>query len=149
MDVLIMDMGPNVKGESSIRGYEGKIELLSFSQSVATQHIGDLSAGERTSGRDRGNRQNMTVTKYLDSASPTLHQASIEGKQFPEVKIIIGRKDGGEVSELIRYNMKGVLISSISVGGGDGGKPVETLMLDYNQITWDYTPHRPGADESE
>ena len=84
----------------------------------------------------------MTVTKYLDSATETLNQACVEAKLFPEVKIIIGRDDGGKVSELIRYNMKGVLITSISIGGGGGDKPVETVTLGYTRITWDFTPQR-------
>ena len=31
MDVIILDMGDEIKGESSVRGYENKMELLSFS----------------------------------------------------------------------------------------------------------------------
>ena len=46
MDVIILDMGPDVKGESKLRGYEGKIELVSFSHGVAKQHTGDISGSE-------------------------------------------------------------------------------------------------------
>jgi type VI secretion system secreted protein Hcp len=35
--------------------------------------------------------------------------------------------------------MKNVLISSISVGGGGGDKPVETVTLNYNDLAWKFT----------
>jgi type VI secretion system secreted protein Hcp len=141
MDAIILDMGDGVRGESSLAGYEGKIELLSFSHGVAMQMTGDISNSERTSGRP--SHQDLTVTKYLDAASPVLNQACCEGKEFPQVAVIIGRNDGGRLGELMRYTLRGVLISSISIGGGGGDRPVETLTLNYNKIEWSYTSQRP------
>ena len=141
MDVIIMDMGASPKGESQLTGFTDKIELLSFSHGVAMQITGDISNSERTSGKP--NHQDMTVTKYLDAASPVLNQSCCEGKAFPKVDVIIGRNDGGAVVELMRYTMKNCLISSISIGGGGGDKPVETVTLNYNQITWKFTAQKP------
>lgn len=146
MDVIIMDMGSEVRGESSLKGYEKKIELLSFSHGVAMQITGDLSNNERTSGRP--NHQDMTVTKYLDSASPVLNQACCEGKTFPQVDIVIGRNADGKVIELMKYTMKNVLISSIAVGGGGGDKPVETLTLNYNAIEWRFTSQKDSIGQN-
>jgi type VI secretion system secreted protein Hcp len=148
MDAIILDMGDEVKGESSLGGYEGKIELLSFSHGVAMQMNGDISNSERTSGRP--SHQDFTVVKYLDATSPVLNQACCEGKEFPQVHLIIGRNDGGRVVELMRYTLGRVLISSISVGGGGGDKPVETLTLNYNKIEWNYTSQKPeqGKEQS-
>ena len=87
MDVLIMDMGSDVKGESNLTDFKDKMELLSFSHGVAMQITGDVSNSERTSGKP--NHQDMTVTKYLDAASPVLNQSCCEGKPFPQVDIII------------------------------------------------------------
>lgn len=126
MDVIIMDMGDDIKGESSTPGFQNKIALLSFSH-------GD--AMDRTPGRC----DYMTVSKYLDTVSPVLHRASMEAKVFPRVDIVIGRNDAGRVSVLLRYAMKNVLISSVSVSGGGGDMPVETLTLNYNSISWDYS----------
>lgn len=145
MDVLIMDMGPDVKGESTLEGYKGKFELLSFSHGMEVQPSGDITSGERISGKP--NPMSMTVSKYLDSASHALNQACIEWKLFPEVNIIIGQNDGGRVSEVIRYTLKGVHISSIYMSGDGGDKPVETLMLDYDKITWNFTPRKTYDDD--
>ena len=45
--------------------------------------------------------------------------------------------------------MKNVVISSVSVGGGGGSKPVETLTLNYNQISWRFTPQQTGMDKAQ
>ena len=140
MDVIIMDMGKDVTGESSLTDYVGKMELLSFSHGVAMQITGDISNTERTSGKP--NHQDMTVTKYLDAASPVLAQGCCQGTGYPQVDIIIGRNDSAKVIELMRYTMKNVLVSSISVGGGGGDKPVETVTLNYNDIAWKFTSQK-------
>src|ERR1044071_4989383 len=101
MDVIILDMGADVKGESNMTDYKDKMELLSFSHGVAMQITGDISNSERTSGKP--NHQDMTVTKYLDAASPVLNQSCCEGKAFPTVDIIIGRIDGDRMTDLMPY----------------------------------------------
>lgn len=146
MDVIVMDMGSEVQGESSLTGYEKKIELLSFSHGVAMQITGDISNNERTFRKP--NHQDMTVTKYLDSASPVLNQACCEGKTFPQVEIVIGRNADGKVIELMRYTMKNVLISSMAVGGGGGDKPVETVTLNYNAIEWRFTSQKDSIGQN-
>ena len=125
MDVIIMDMGADIKGESSSPGFEKKIELLSFSH-------GDDRTG-------RHDFKGMTVTKYLDTVTPVLHRAAMEAKVFPQVDIIIGRIDAGRVSVLLRYILKNVLISKVSVERGSGDKPVETVTLNYDSISWDFS----------
>lgn len=131
MDVIIMDMGDDVKGESSAHGFEKKIDLLSFSH--------DYGSDRTSRSRDPRDNKEMTVSKYLDTASPVLHRAAMEAKVFPQVNIIIGRNDAGRVSVLLRYTLKSVVISSVSVAGGGGDKPVETVTLNYNSISWDYS----------
>ena len=147
MNVLIIDMGSDVKGESSLPDYGGKIELLSFSHGVAMQITGDVSSSDRASRKP--NHQDMVVTKYLDATSPVLNQACCEGKLFPQVEIIIGHNDSGRMVESMRYTISNVLISSVSIGGGGGDRPVETLTLNYNKITWRYTSQKSIAGEKE
>lgn len=115
----------DINGESSSPGFEKKIELLSFSHGAATSR--------------RPDNKDMTVTKYLDTVTPVLHRAAIEAKVFPRVDIIIGRNDAGRVSVLLRYILKNVVISSVSVEGGSGDIPVETVTLNYDSISWDYS----------
>jgi type VI secretion system secreted protein Hcp len=144
MDVILMDMGDDARGERSLPGYEKKIELLSLSHGIAMQITGDMGDPERTAGKPI--HQDMTVTKYLDAASPLLNVGCCEGKLFPKVEIILGRTDAGRVVEMMKYTLSNVIISSVSSGGGGGSAPVETLTLNYNKIVWKFTA--PGAGES-
>lgn len=62
MEVLIMDCGDAIKVDCQLAGYQGQIELLSFSHGVAQQITGDQSNTKRTSGKP--NHQDFTVTKW-------------------------------------------------------------------------------------
>jgi len=132
-----------VSGVSRLPGYEGKIELLGFSHAVGMQMTGDVSGAERTSGRP--SHQDLVITKYLDATSPMLNQACCEGKVFPKIEVIIGTNENGKVSEMMRYTIKGVLISTVSAGGDGGSKPLETVTLNYNHINWKFTFEESGT----
>lgn len=147
MDVIIMDI-PDIKGESQLDGFQDKIELLSYSHGVAMQVTGDVSNTERTSGRP--NHQDVTVTKYLDRASPTLNQSCCEGKVLKTITVTVGRNDAGKIIPLIVYALENSILSSVSVGGGNGDKPVETITINYSKITWTYNPQKEeGGKEGE
>ncbi|HEX5604397.1 MAG TPA: type VI secretion system tube protein Hcp [Pyrinomonadaceae bacterium] len=146
MDVLLMKMDPAIPGTSTMKGSETQIELLSFSHGVAMQITGDVSNTERTSGKP--NHQDFTITKYLDQASPKLNEACCKGDNFKSVELVVGRNDKGAVIPLIKYTLKNVVLSSISIGGGGGDKPVETVTMNYNHITWDFhTQKAEGAEQ--
>ena len=146
MDVLLMKLDPVIKGTSTMDSYTEQIELLSFSHGVAMQITGDISNNERTSGKP--NHQDFTITKYLDQSSPLLNEACCKGDNFKSAEIVVGRNDKGKVIQLIKYTLKNVVLSSISIGGGGGDKPVETVTMNYNHITWDFhTQKAEGAEQ--
>ena len=146
MDVLLMKMDPAIPGTSTMKDAEQQIELLSFSHGVAMQITGDVSNTERTSGKP--NHQDFTITKYLDQASPKLNEACCKGDNFTSVEVVVARNDKGAVLPLIKYTLKNVVLSSVSIGGGGGDKPVETVTLNYNHITWDFhTQKAEGAEQ--
>src|SRR5579864_3320674 len=120
-DVIILDCG--IAGESQIDGYAGKIELLSFSHGVAQQITGDQSNQKRTSGKP--NHQDFTVTKYVDLASCNLIDYCNQAKPLASVKVTVGQNESGKVNPILVYTLTNALVSSVSVGGGGGGKPQE------------------------
>jgi type VI secretion system secreted protein Hcp len=136
MDVLILDVGDSIKGECALTDYVGKIELLSYSHGVAQQITGDQSNTKRTSGKP--NHQDFTVTKYQDLASCNLINNCNTATPIPTVKITVGQNDNGKVTPTWVYTLTNALVSSISVGGGGGGKPQETVTFNYTAISWVY-----------
>ena len=147
MDVIIMDCGStDIKGECQLDGYADKVELLSFSHGIAQQITGDQSNTKRTSGKP--NHQDFTVTKYQDLASCQLINFCNWAKPIPELKIILGQNDNGKVTKTFEYTLKNALVSSLSTGGGGGGKPQETVTFNYTAITWDYAVQKSDVTDS-
>lgn len=144
-DVIMLSI-TDVPGTSQITGYEAQIEVLSYSHGVSQQVTGDVTNTERTSGRPM--HQDFHLTKYLDKATPLLNQKCCEATNLGQVIVTIGRNDAGSVIPLIIYTMEDCIISSVSVGGGGGDKPVESLSLNYASIKWDYTAQAEESGES-
>jgi type VI secretion system secreted protein Hcp len=42
----------------------------------------------------------------------------------------------------IVYTLSNVVISHLSVSGGSGGKPVETMSLNFTKIKWEITAQK-------
>jgi type VI secretion system secreted protein Hcp len=146
MDVIIVDPGTAIKGESTLTGYVDKIEALSFSHGVAQQITGDQSNQKRTSGKP--NHQDFTFTKYFDLASCDLIDYCDQAKPIATVKVIIGQNENGAVNAYLTYELTNCLVSSVSIGGGGGGKPQETVTFNYTAISWTYKPQKATADTS-
>jgi len=135
MDTLILDI-PKINGESLLDGYKDKIEILSFSHGIAMQITGDVSNTERTSGKP--NHQDFTFTKYMDASTPHLNDACNKATGLGTVKFYILRNDGTDMLILMEYEMSNSIISSVSIGGGGGDKPVETLTINYSALKQTY-----------
>ena len=113
MDAIILDFGSDIKGDSLLVGYENKIEIMSYSHNVAMQVTNDVSNSERTSGKPHVGE--FTLTKFIDTSTPTLNEYCCAGKPIAEATITIG---------------------------GAGGKPVETLSLNFTKIKWELTAQK-------
>ena len=136
MDVMIIDFGTTIPGESTLTDFAQKVEVLSYSHGVAQQITGDQSNQKRTSGKP--NHQDFTITKYLDLASAPLIAACNAATILPTVTFTVGQNENGKVNQYWIVVLTNVLISSLSQGGGGGGKPQETVTLNYSAISWAY-----------
>ncbi len=143
MDAILLDLGDTIKGDSQLEGFKDKIEVMSYSHAVAMQVTNDVSNKERTSGRPHIGE--FTLTKFLDGATPTLNEYCCGGKNIPTATITVGRNSGvddGKIMALIVYTLSNVVISNISISGGTGGKPVETISLNFTKIKWELTSQK-------
>ncbi|ECO0045354.1 type VI secretion system tube protein Hcp, partial [Salmonella enterica subsp. enterica serovar Infantis] len=55
----------------------------------------------------------------------------------------------GKMRSLIVYTLTNVLISQLSVSGGAGGKPVETMSLNFTKIKWQITAEKSDGAQQE
>lgn len=134
MDAIFLKIDP-IKGDSNVDGYTDQIEIMSFSHNVAMQVTNDVSNTNRTSGRAHVGE--MSLTKFVDLSTPELNLYCCSGKMITQAVLTLCRNDGDSVLPFIVYTLDNVLISHISVSGGSGGKPVETLSLNFSKIKWE------------
>ena len=143
MDAIILDLGGDIKGDSLLEGYKDKIEVMSYSHNVAMQVTNDVSNSERTSGKPHVGE--FTLTKFIDTSTPTLNEYCCAGKPIAEATITIGRnaaEGNGQILPFIVYTLDNVILSNLSVSGGTGGKPVETMSLNFTKIKWELTTQK-------
>jgi type VI secretion system secreted protein Hcp len=92
----------------------------------------------------------FTATKYMDKTSPLLNNACCNGTNLGTVTVTIGRNDRGTIIPIITYKLENSVISSVSVGGGAGDKPVETMTINYSKITWTFiAPKVDGEQQAD
>ena len=136
MDILLLSLGANIKGEVTLKGYAGQTEILSFSHAISQLIVHGLNGRTGTTGRPQ--HGDFTVTKYLDLSSTGILDTCDRGAVIQEVIVTLGHIESGLVSPYWVVTMNNVIITSVSMGGAGGGRPTETVTLNYTAITWLY-----------
>jgi type VI secretion system secreted protein Hcp len=110
----------DIKGESMDKAHKDEIDVLNWSWGM------DLS-----------------LTKYVDKASPNLMMHCASGKHIDKVTLTV-RKAGGESQvEYMIINLEEVLVTSLSTGGsGSDDRLTENVTLNFAQVMVDYQPQK-------
>ena len=91
-------------------------------------------------GAGKVNVQDLTCTKYVDSATPLLMLMCAQGKHIDSATLTV-RKAGGTPVEYIIVEMKKVLITAVSTGGSGGeDRLTENVSLNFAEVSFTYTP---------
>jgi len=127
-----------IEGESTDKGHEKWIEILSYSHGMSQPSVASTSSGGgRTSGRV--NIREFTIVKMIDKSTPTLAAYCCDGKHIPAITIELCEASGDK-HKYMMFKLTDVIISSIEIGGGGGGRPTETVTYNFGKIQWEYTP---------
>ncbi|WP_310385755.1 type VI secretion system tube protein Hcp [Roseateles sp.] len=135
---MFMKIG-DFKGESEDKVHKEKIDVLAWSWGLSNSGTTHSGGG---GGAGKANVQDLSFTKYVDSCSHNLIQASFSGKHVDKANLIV-RKAGGKGApvEYIKIEMTEVLITSVSTGGSGGeDRLTENVTLNFAEVTFDYTP---------
>src|SRR5580765_4498302 len=103
MDMFLDIKG--VKGESRDSKFKEKIDILAWSWGLSNSGTAHVGGG---AGAGKVNVQDISVTKYVDSASPKLMLACCSGTHYPEALLTV-RKAGGTPVEYIKIKVEEVL----------------------------------------
>jgi type VI secretion system secreted protein Hcp len=123
---------PDIDGESLRAGYESSIDVISISIGVER-----TASGGRTSGSPEF--EPLTVTKYVDKASPYLMLACARGEVFDKIDLLVTKDSGDRLFEYMAITLEDVRVIAVGIEGtpGEGG-PTETVSLTYGKITFKY-----------
>ncbi|CAG4890062.1 Hcp family type VI secretion system effector [Paraburkholderia saeva] len=134
MDTIILDI-KDVKGNSTIKGYEDKIILTSFALGITLSIGVDSANTERTMGRP--NFSEFSFSKYSDQSTTALYSACAQGTKLGDATLLIGRNENGEFMLQMKYVMKNAMISMINSSGG--GEMQDAFSIHFTGVTAEYT----------
>ncbi len=131
--------GPDLKGESRIKGHENEIDIDAWSWGATQTGSAHRGGGAGTAKADV---QDMHVSKKSDKASPILFGKLCSGKHFDRVTLTCYKAGGDEKPvEYWKILMEEVFVTSVQWGGSDGGEMVnESLSLNFAKVQVTYTP---------
>jgi type VI secretion system secreted protein Hcp len=118
-----------IDGESVDIKYEKWIECLSFSWGISDGSQATNTPGKAPSAR-RAHVSDLSITKYLDAASPKLFESVCEGGHISEATLVL-RKAGEKPLEFYKIKLQDVLISGVQNGGGGGGIATEMVTFSF------------------
>tara|TARA_R110001592_G_scaffold1874_48_gene11722 strand:- start:781 stop:1347 length:567 start_codon:yes stop_codon:yes gene_type:complete len=133
-----------IRGETQDRDSEGQIDVLEFSEGMSSNPSTTYQGGGRASANA------LAVTKYLDSSSPALRKALVEGRMIQEVTLRV-RKGGSEPFVYFVIKLKKVYVTKVSMGGGgEDDRLSEKVELTFQKVIWTYTPQKAnGAPDTD
>ncbi len=133
----------DIKGESSDDKHRDEIDVLSWSWGME-QHMGTSPAGGGV-GAGKVSVHDLSVTKYIDKASPGLMLACCNGEHFKEALLTV-RKAAKTAIEYLKITLKDVIVSSMAVGGSTGqDRQPETITFNFAEFGTQYTPQKPDG----
>jgi len=145
VDILLDIKG--IEGESKIEGFEGKIDVLAFSWGMSQSGYGHVGGG---SGAGKVNVQDLSLTKYLDKATPDIMLKVATGKHYDEVTLSVRKATGDKALVYQQYKMNQVLITSYSTGGSGGeDKLTENISLNFAKIESKYIEQKADGTEGK
>jgi type VI secretion system secreted protein Hcp len=125
----------DIKGESKDDKHKNEIDILAWSWGASNSGNAHVGGG---AGAGKVHVQDISVTKWLDLSSTSIHNAVCAGKHIPEVTLVV-RKAGEKPLEYFTLTMKEVFVTSISVGGSGGeDRLTENITLNFAKFKVQY-----------
>lgn len=125
----------DIAGEAKDHKHGKEIDVLAWSWGLSNSGTTHVGGG---AGAGKVNVQDISVTKWVDKASPTLMQHAASGKHIPEAFLTI-RKAGETPLEYLKIKMTDCLITSISTGGSGGeDRLTENVTINFALVNVDY-----------
>ena len=139
---IYMKYGDKIKGE--VKGaYPGWVELTS-AQFGVNRNVTTPRGNNSREGRAPSMTE-VVVTKEQDSTSPLFFQEALRGEG---VEVVIDFVKTDLTERYLRMTLKNCLVTSYQTsghGGDSNTRPIESMSLNCESISYDTTSHPAGA----
>jgi type VI secretion system secreted protein Hcp len=128
-----------VDGESTRKGYEKQIPILSFSWGGSNPATIGVDGG---GGAGKGVLSSLSIMKKSDASSPLIFQKCMEGEHIKSAKLTLMKAGGKAPIDFVVYELSIVYIDSVQYSGSQGGDdaPMESVSLTFGKMTYTFTP---------
>ena len=126
---------PDLPGESTQKGYEKQIEVLSFS--MGASQAGGFAYGDG-GGVAKANMQDLSISFRMCSASPKFMQYCASGKHLDTAVLTCLKAGGDEAAKFLVITLTDVMVSSYQTGGSGDDMPIDSVSLNYAKIEKEY-----------
>jgi type VI secretion system secreted protein Hcp len=138
--------GPDVAGESTQSGYEGQIEVLSFSWGLS--QAGGFAYGGG-GGVAKANLQDLSISFRQCKGSPTFMEMCATGEHFDKATLTCLKAAGTAQEKYLEIALEDVIVSSYQTGGSGDDMPIESLSLNFAKVTEKYFSQKPDGGVEE
>lgn len=130
---MFMEAG-TIKGESL--KVKDAIDVLAWSWGMSNSGTTHMGGG---AGAGKANFQDLSFTKYLDKATPSLMMNLAKGTHMPEVKLTVRKAGPKTMLQYLVITMKEVIVTSLSTGGSGGeDRLTENVTLNFAEVSVEY-----------
>lgn len=138
----------SVKGESLDKSHKEWIDVLSWSWGMSNSGSFHVGGG---GGAGKVAVQDLSMTKWVDTASPTLMLKCASGAHFAKGQLIIRKAGGDNPLEYLKIDLEEVLVTSYSTGGSGGeDRLTENVTLNFAKVKSTYAVQsKTGGKASE
>lgn len=133
-----------VEGESTRKGFEKQMAVLSFSWGASNPSTIGVTGG---GGGGKGSLSSLSFMKKADAASPLLYQKCMEGEHIKKATLTLLKAGGKDVVDFVKYELENIFIDSVSFSGSEGSddQPHESTSLSFGKLTYTFTPQKPDG----
>jgi len=137
VDYLLKITGPDVKGESKEKGFEGQIQVLSWTWGMNNTGSAGLGGGL---GTGKVQVQDFSFTQNMSTGTGPIASSITLGKHHEKALLTCRKTTGdGTPQKYLEIEFKDVVISSYQTGGhGAEGLPLESISFNFAQFQLEY-----------
>jgi type VI secretion system secreted protein Hcp len=138
IDAFLKFEGPEVEGESVVKGHDKELQV--HSASFSAHNVGTRRTA-KGAGAGKGDASDLNFSMDGDKTAVSLYDHCVQGTHFDKVTLFLRKVTGAgeEPMTFFEYQMKQAFISQFSMGAANGSE-TPSIQFAINcaeyEVTW-------------